>query len=75
MARSTSGLSVNSLSGQPVIPLGQTTVLTSDELDRIRKTLLHTDFKTQGQNLQSEVIFDCPAFVRLTYITGRKTPR
>uniref|UniRef100_A0A7S4KXL4 Trichohyalin-plectin-homology domain-containing protein n=3 Tax=Guillardia theta TaxID=55529 RepID=A0A7S4KXL4_GUITH len=54
MARSTSGLSVNSLSAQPVIPLGQTTVLTSDELDRIRKTLLHTDAKTQGQNLQSE---------------------
>jgi len=39
----------------PVVPLGQTTVLSSDDLMRIKTTLLHADAKTQGTQIKSEV--------------------
>lgn len=39
----------------PVVPLGQTTVLSSDDLMRIKTTLLHADAKTHGTQIKSEV--------------------
>ena len=42
-------------SGAPVVPLGQTTVLTSDDIHRIKTTLLHADAKTMGTQIKSEV--------------------
>eukprot|EP00961_Rhodomonas_salina_P217610 2940752-Rhodomonas_salina.1 len=58
--RRASGLSSTLPKGVPkdptdVVPIGHTTVLTSDELNRIRTTLLHADAKTQGQTIMSEV--------------------
>lgn len=41
--------------GPPVVPLGQTTVLSSEDLMRIKTTLLHADAKTMGTQLKSEV--------------------
>ena len=41
--------------GAPVVPLGQTTVLSADDLARIKTTLLHADAKTQGTFIKSEV--------------------
>lgn len=38
-----------------VVPLGQTTVLSSDDLMRIKTTLLHADAKTMGTQIKSEV--------------------
>eukprot|EP00287_Rhodomonas_sp_CCMP768_P002010 CAMPEP_0196731396 /NCGR_PEP_ID=MMETSP1091-20130531/11150_1 /TAXON_ID=302021 /ORGANISM="Rhodomonas sp., Strain CCMP768" /LENGTH=499 /DNA_ID=CAMNT_0042074531 /DNA_START=11 /DNA_END=1510 /DNA_ORIENTATION=- len=37
-----------------VVPIGHTTVLTADELARIKTTLLHADAKTQGTTIMSE---------------------
>jgi len=37
-----------------VVPLGQTTVLSSDDLMRIKTTLLHADAKTMGTQIKSE---------------------
>uniref|UniRef100_A0A6U4N8R6 Trichohyalin-plectin-homology domain-containing protein n=1 Tax=Hemiselmis andersenii TaxID=464988 RepID=A0A6U4N8R6_HEMAN len=37
-----------------VVPIGKTTTLTGDELNRIRTTLLHAEAKTQGQAILSE---------------------
>ncbi len=39
----------------PVVPLGQTTVLSSDDLHRIKTTLLHAEAKTMGTHIKSEV--------------------
>ena len=39
----------------PVVPLGQTTVLSADDLSRIKTTLLHADAKTMGTTIKSEV--------------------
>jgi hypothetical protein len=39
----------------PTIPAGQTTVLTVDELSRIKTTLLHAEAKTKGSLILSEV--------------------
>ena len=39
----------------PVVPLGYTTVLSSDDLMRIRTTLLHADANTRGTEIKSEV--------------------
>jgi hypothetical protein len=41
--------------GAPVVPLGQTTVLSSDDLMRIKTTLLHADAKSTGTQIKSEV--------------------
>ena len=38
----------------PVVPLGATTVLSGDDLMRIKTTLLHADAKTQGTRIKSE---------------------
>jgi len=38
----------------PVVPLGYTTVLSSDDLMRIRTTLLHADANTRGTEIKSE---------------------
>jgi len=39
----------------PVVPLGHTTVLSSDDLMRIRTTLLHADANTRGTEIKSDV--------------------
>ncbi len=48
----------------PVVPIGMTTVLTGDELNRIRTTLLHAEAKTQGQTIMSEVCTFLSARIR-----------
>eukprot|EP00286_Rhodomonas_abbreviata_P020425 CAMPEP_0181307972 /NCGR_PEP_ID=MMETSP1101-20121128/11187_1 /TAXON_ID=46948 /ORGANISM="Rhodomonas abbreviata, Strain Caron Lab Isolate" /LENGTH=494 /DNA_ID=CAMNT_0023414269 /DNA_START=21 /DNA_END=1505 /DNA_ORIENTATION=- len=59
MMRRGSGMSATLPPGGPTsvtktVPVGQTTVLTSDELARIKTTLLHADAKTHGQTIQTE---------------------
>jgi hypothetical protein len=56
-ARTAQTMSASALSQQalPTIPAGQTTVLTVDELNRIKTTLLHADAKTNGSQILSEV--------------------
>ena len=39
----------------PTIPAGQTTVLTAEELNRIKTKLLHAEAKTKGSQILSEV--------------------
>ncbi len=56
-ARTAQTMSAAALSQQslPTIPSGQTTVLTVDELNRIKTTLLHAEAKTSGSQILSEV--------------------
>jgi hypothetical protein len=56
-ARTSQTMNAAALSQQslPTIPSGQTTVLTVDELNRIKTTLLHADAKTKGSQILSEV--------------------
>ncbi len=51
-----SGMLAASQQSLPTIPAGQTTVLSQDELNRIRTTLLHADAKTKGSQILSEAV-------------------
>lgn len=39
-----------------VVPIGQTTTMSAEDLTRIRTTLLHAEAKTMGQTILSEVM-------------------
>jgi hypothetical protein len=89
-ARTAQTMSAATLSQQalPTIPAGQTTVLTVDELNRIKTTLLHAEAKTKGSHILSEagiptlpsihfyrIIFFWYVFISNLLKTGRKAAR